>query len=213
MDLLFFLELLKALVWNPNNILLSIPTYLAIVLIVLPVARFLFPEWEGKMNQFGQYLRTHRGKLIVTLVIISLLVGSYSAYENKQPNFALPSELLASQISNQKIRIWDLVPVYSSPTVSGKVFEDNDFYGPAVISIHPNNVGDLAIITEAGVTIDTALIATLNDNMAGVIIFDGNVFKGINKLHNISIIGSPEMIQEQRAKLRESLGGSNVAPK
>ena len=62
-----------------------------------------------------------------------------------------------------------------------------------------------AIIVEEGVTPETAIIKTLNEEWIGVIIFEGNVFNGLNKLHNISIISSGEKAETMREELKQSM--------
>ena len=209
----YFWELLKGLFVNPISPWLSIPSYLMGIVLVLigvwPIVKYVFPEIEDKMNKMLPLVRKFRVHLLIGLFIISLIISAYSLYENKTPTFATPSELAAPILYGLSIRATDLVPIYSEPVVSGKVFENCTFYGPSVWSIRGNtNVinDDLTMIAEDDVSADTAIISTSNEKYIGVIIFENNVFKGVNKLHNISIISnSPENVEKMRDDLRKSM--------
>jgi hypothetical protein len=209
----YFWVLLKGLFVNPISPWLSIPSYLFGIILVLitiwPIIKSIFPETKEHMKKVISFVRNFRVHILVSLFIVSIIISSYSLYENKTPRFATPAELNAPVLSGLNIRATDLVPVYSEPIVTGKVFENCNFYGPAVWSIENNMVaevgGSLSFVMEAGLTPDTAIISTLNKEWLGVIIFNGNVFKGTNKLHNISIITAGDKADQMRDELKKSL--------
>jgi hypothetical protein len=217
MDWSFVGQLLMGAFYTSRNVFVALPTYLAIV----PILVWIFaPKWGASMKKLTKKKQAEKSKqerianarrlatiAVIILLFVSLILSANNLYKNKTPKFATPSELMSPVLSGLNIRMTDLVPVYSEPIVSGKVFQDNNFYGPAVLSIRANNkIDGLCIITEAGVTADTAIIYTPNEEYIGAIILDGNIFKGINKLHNISIItNSQDVVNQMREELRKSI--------
>jgi hypothetical protein len=204
MDWEFLRGLLKGTFLFSGNILQSLLTYAGILSFIY----LLFPKLEGKMKDKLEKIRNHKLNILLIFLLASVIFTSYNLYHDKSPKFATPSELSAKVLSDLNIRATDLVPMYSEPIVSGKVFENCTFYGPSVWSMRENLVaevgGTLSVVAETGVSPDTAIIATLNEEWGGVIIFDGNVFKGNNKLHNISIIAGTDKAEQMRNELRIS---------
>jgi hypothetical protein len=201
MDTTFWLDLVRGVFTFSNNILQSVLVYIGII----GLAVSLFPSWRGKMRKWGERARKYGVHIAWLFILISVVMASQTIYANKSITWATTPELQASYLSNLNIRMADLAST-GNPIISGRVFEDCEFYGPAVISIHQNCTGDLAITTMQGITIDTALIPTTNPVNSGIFIFDNCVFKGTCKLNNVSIIGSPELIEALKEKMKQEGG-------
>lgn len=192
MDWSFFWKLFIAIFWNTGNIIQVTLAYLGIVSSLW----WFFPQLEGKMKPRLKKLRKLAPYLSVILLFSSIILASYHLYENKRPNFATPDQLLAATYSGMQIRIADLTR--ENTFIKGKVFENCDLYGPAVVYFDSSNVVDISIdLSDA--PIDSILISTSNVGLSGVVGFRNCVLKNVLLIH-IGIIGTPDAIQALKAK-------------
>jgi hypothetical protein len=198
MDAKFWADLVRTVFTFSSNILQSILVYIGIAGLFF----FLFPSWRGKMKGWLEKAKKYGVHIAWAFILISVVWGSYTIYDNKNVAWATTPELQASYLSNLNIKMADLGST-GNPIISSRVFENCEFYGPAVVIIHDNCVGMVGIAMLPGITMDTALIPTTTANISGIFIFDNCVFKGICKLNNVSIIGSPEVIEKLKEKLRQ----------
>jgi len=198
MDAKFWADLVRNVFTSSGNILQSILVYVGIAGLVF----FLFPSLGGKMKGWLEKAKRYGVHIAWAFILISVLMSSQAIYAQKSVTWAITPELQASYLNNLNIKMADLGST-GNPIISSRVFENCEFYGPAVVIIHSNCVGELGITTLPGITMDTALIPTTTANISGVFIFDNCVFKGICKLNNVSIIGSPEVIEKLKEKLRQ----------
>jgi hypothetical protein len=97
-----------------------------------------------------------------------------------------------------QIRIADLAR--ENMFIQGKVFENCDLYGPMVVNFDQSSIADLEVdISDA--PLDDILISTTNTGLSGVVAFRQCVLKNVRLVH-VGIIGTPDFIQELRAKTK-----------
>lgn len=190
MDWEFIKDLFFGIFKGTNNFLQSIPTWLGFIAFL-----FLLPHWRPTVME---KVRKYRFYILMVFLMISIIVTSYSLYDNKTIQLATSEALLSDSLTELKIRVVDLG--VGNPIVSNKVFKDCLFYGPGIISIHTNCTGTIAIQLHDDITVDNTLIETTNERIVGVVIFDNCVFNNCH-IRDIGIIGSTEMITELKVKL------------
>jgi len=192
MDWQFFLKFFTGVFTFSGNIAQSILTYVGI----LSYVYLFFPKFEGKMKGKLSTIRHHKLNILLCFLLASAILTSYNLYENKKPNFATPDQLLTSTYSGMQIRVADLTR--ENLFIRGKVFENCDLYGPAVVYFDSSNVVDISIdLSDA--PIDDILISTSNVGLSGVVGFQNCVLKNVRLIH-IGIIGTPDFIQALKAK-------------
>jgi len=191
MEWSYLYKLFKDILYNTNNILLSVPAYISVT---LSLFAFFWPKKEGKINWLIQIIQEHPALIIMSFLMVSVILVSHSLYKNKQPNFASPDELTQSVLRNRDIRLSDLTR--EDFRIRNKVFLNCHIYGPAII--YPTKQTVLANLRFVDVTAEGGLIVTTNKQISGAVAFEGCTLQGCT-FHKISFIGSEARIAEIKA--------------
>jgi hypothetical protein len=194
MDWKYLKDLFWGVLYSSNNIIQSIPTYLAVLsLIVL----WLFPKKKGnemKDNSLSK-ARKHALSIFMGFILISVILTSLQLYKNKQTNFATPDELTQSVLRNRDIRLADLTR--EDFTIRNKTFDNCHIYGPAIMCARDCII--TGIIFER--SLESSLITTTNKHISGAILLDNCVMKDCT-LHRVSFIGTQEQISRIKANVK-----------
>lgn len=198
MDWSFIGKMLWGTIFTSHNILVSIPTYIA----TLPVILFFFPSiltrWGKNMNK--EAVKKKIRKLAITAVIIllfvSLVLSASHLYQNKQVKLATPDELLSSSLNGLTIRLTDLAR--ESDLITNKTFENCRIYGPAVMGA---NDTDIFYNCEFYGNKNEMLITTINYSAIGVVGCNNCVFRNC-QFYRISFIGNADYIQNVEVQIQ-----------
>lgn len=218
----YFKDLFLGMFWNSNNFFIqTLPSYFAAVGAIASIIIWLTPQWSDKMKNQLPRLRKYVPYIIFGLILFSLVSTSYSLHkddvsihendtatinklqqeltEANRQVFALPDELLASHLSNLRIRLTDLTKDYA--LITDKIYDNCEFFGPAVIQFQDpvREVGTITVVPDIGDSIDSIFIASPNERLTGVIAFKNCIFNNCRFRH-IGIIAKPEVIEILKSK-------------
>lgn len=185
MDWRYLWLLLKGVFGSAFGLLLSLPSYLSIVIFIIP----MFPEiGKWKMTKIRPILRKHRVLICMGLLLSSVILTSHSLYVNKPLQLATPDELIPSVLQDKTIRTADLVR--EDAYIRRKTFTNCHIYGPALIALRG---GVFTSNTIKSLSEESAFVEVTNRAFVGAIVFENCAINNCT-FHRISFIGSAREI-------------------
>lgn len=192
MDWQYLKNLSWGVLWNANSIILSISTYISLL---ISLVLWLWPKKGGKkMKNTFDRSRKVSALLFMALVLVSVVLTSHSLYVARPSTFAAIPDLIPSVLQNKNVRLVDLA--MQDPIVRNRTFEDCQIYGPAVL-VPERCVFYQCHMDTAG---DAGFIKTTNERLWGVLRFEGCVFRRCS-FYKIGFIGPPEAIDRLRSQV------------
>lgn len=195
MEWQYFWHLFKGVLWNEDSFLYSLPAYASFLGAVAAFILWFWPNLRGeRMKTIVELLQMHPALVIMNLLMVSVILTSYSIYVNKPSNFATINELIPSVLQHKNIRVVDLA--MQDPIIRNRTFEDCQIYGPAVFLNERCNMYDCDM--DAGR--EAGFIKTSNAILWGVIKFQDCVFRRCS-FYKIGFIGLPEDIDKIKSQM------------
>ena len=192
--------------------------FLAWTGVVSPILVFIFfyyPHTQVKMKNLALKAKPFMPWVFAIFMVVSILIASNSIYDEKNQQVAVlqnkleqaekpfspPEELTGSHLSGLRIRVVDLAINYA--LITNKVFDDCEFFGPAVVQFQePFQQGTtLTVELALGDTVDSVFISTPNDTFTGVIAFKNCIFNNCYFMH-VGIIAKPDVIDAIKSKVK-----------
>lgn len=165
---------------GPSKMLPKIAYILTFV--ILGVIGFLLILRSSKENALAK----HSADLKMTRIEKTVLdLKASSNIKDSHHPLATSADLAGRYIRNLSFRMVDLVT--EVPIVKGKVFEDCDIYGPAVLILRKNTLNECGFTGNP----DMIFITTSQVDVMGVVLVEDCVFNRCN-FGNVAFIGSPQ---------------------
>lgn len=151
----------------------------------------LISAWEFNKHTEEKENRMKRIEEKVTKIEGNIIIPKKDqTIEKEQPVFASPDKLTAEHIQGLTFRLADLLVVGSS-TIKGRMFEDCDIYGPAVIFMVKNNAILFCRFPEVPNAESLFITAPRLTWVAGIVGIEACIFRHCT-FHNVGFIATPE---------------------
>ncbi|MCX6006202.1 MAG: hypothetical protein NTZ34_02955 [Chloroflexi bacterium] len=131
-------------------------------------------------------LRENRLIILMAFILLSVIITSYSLYENKYPPITT-ADISASTYTGQNIRISDLTK--EGDSINTKVFVNCDIYGPALVHFNNCTLNMLNVDEDWS----SILVVTPNSRATGTIYMNDCVLTNC-RFHRIGLIGDQQFI-------------------